>query len=255
MRLYAFGYSGERLDRDGLARQPTWSRLNPEVRRRLLWMFDRAQDDRTDLGIGGGWRSSELQERTFRARYQIGVCPGDVRWRGACWDLKPGMAPAAPPGLSYHEGMTDGLALAADLIGDLDWAHSVCLEAGLRHFKNVNNEPWHFQPVEVPTSRRSWNGERLRRWDLPGEEDELDMIVLDYKPGDPGWIATLWTGDTLGWIVDGHADAVLRAANAKRVEVSHDQFAGVIRSSTTTTNVPTGMPSDLASLWRKAARS
>lgn len=250
-RTYPFGYAGRRLTLEELRRQSGWNLLNAEVCRRLLALFDRAQDEGTDLGIGGGWRSSQVQERTFRQRYLIGACPGDVRWQGMCWHLKPGMAPAAPPGLSYHESMPDGFALAADLIGDLSWAHSVCLEVGLRHFANVNNEPWHFQPVEVPTSRRQWNGETLRRWPIPNTEEEIDMIVLDYRPGQPGWIATLWTGDTLGWIVNGHADVVLRTAGVKRVEVDHDEFAGVIQSSRTTTDVPTGMPRDLATLWNK----
>ena len=80
------------------------------------------------------------------------------------------------------------------------------------------------------------------------------MIVLDYKPGTPQWVATLWTGATLGHIVNGHADAVLRSATVKRVTVNDDQFLGIINSSRTTTDAPAGMPSVLTRAWnaRKA---
>lgn len=225
-----------------------------ELRRRLLALFDASQDAGTDVGLGQGWRSSAEQERTFRARYDQAPCPADVRWDGKCWRLKPGMAPVAPPGRSYHEETTPaGFALAADLVGDIAWANSICAEFGLRHFADVNDEPWHHQPIEVPTSRTNYAGEALRSWALPGED--IDMLVLDYLPGEPGWIATLWTGETLGWVVNGHADAVLRAGGVRRVTVSKDQFAGVIASSATTTDPPAGMPADLRKSWQAQRRA
>ena len=223
------------------------------MRRRLLALFDGSKQAGTDVGLGQGWRSSAEQERTFRQRYEPAPCPAQVRWNGECWRLKPGMAPAAPPGRSYHEATTaTGDALAADLVGDLAWANAVCADYGLRHFASIGDEPWHHQPIEIPTSRTNYAGEALRSWTLPGEE--IDMLVLDYRPGEPGWIATLWTGETLGWIVNGHADAVLRAGGVRRVTVTHDQFAGVIASTSTVTDPPTGMPADLRKTWQARRR-
>lgn len=40
---------------------------------------------------------------------------------------------------------------------------------GLVEFNDVNNEPWHVQPIEVPTARRNYTGAPLQVWKLPGE--------------------------------------------------------------------------------------
>ena len=62
---------------------------------------------------------------------------------------------AAPPGRSMHE-----IGMAADLEGDLSWMNAHAGEFGLKHFADVNNEPWHVQPVEFPNSRRAVRGRR-----------------------------------------------------------------------------------------------
>jgi hypothetical protein len=243
---YAFGYGSQRLTLDQMTTRQTWVMLHPEFRRRLLALFDEAQAVGTDVGIGEGWRSSEQQARVFYQRHAEVASGGCCRVDGKRFQLRPGMAHAAPPFRSYHEtvGMPDGLwALAADLVGDVVWAHTAAQRHGLIHFANVNNEPWHFQPEELPVSRANYSGQRLN-------ELEVDMIALDYQPNTPAWVATLWTGDTLAWIVDGHADQVLRAGGVRRVTVSKEQFAGVIRSSRTISDPPSGMPTDLLNLWK-----
>ena len=253
MRTYAFGYRGERLTIDQLERRSTWSRLHPEVRRRLRAMFDHAQNEGRDVGIGGGWRSSATQEATFRSRYDVVLSsPWNVRWDGLLWRKKPNVAPAAPPGRSYHEETTsDGFALAADLIGDLDWVADHAAEFGLRTFRHVNAEPWHVQPIELPTSRSKYQGQPLEVW---RDDEEPTMVQIDYQPGTPRWVACIWTGTQLGWLVNGHVAAVATKAGVQRVEVSRDQFLGLIQSAQTTTNAPPMEP-DLVKAWDRQRAS
>jgi hypothetical protein len=168
-----------------------WVRMHPEMRRRMVAMFDAAADSGRVLGFGGGWRSTATQTTLFLSRYTPVACPGDVRWDDRCWKKLAGVAAAAPPGRSYHEETTDdGFALAADLIGDLKWMNANCTNFGLLHFADVNNEPWHVQPVEIPRSRRLYTGQQLAVWPLPGttpppptpvpptDEDEDDVKSL-----------------------------------------------------------------------------
>lgn len=243
---YRFGYGEQRLTLDQMITRQTWVMLHPEFRRRLLTLFDDARAAGKDIGIGEGWRSSEQQSRVFFERHLEVPAGGCCRVDGKRYQLKPGVAHAAPPFRSYHEsvGFPTGLwAAAADLVGDITWAHPRVADYGLVHFTNVNNEPWHFQPAELPRSRTNYSGTEL-------DTAEVDMICLDYQPNTSGWVATLWCGDTLSWIVDGHADQVLRNAGVKRVTVTKDQFAGVIRSSKTGEQVPSGLPADLSRLWK-----
>lgn len=249
---YLFGYSGQRLTLQQLEERETWKRLHPELRRRLLALFDDARSVGVDVGLGQGWRSSAEQERTFRQRYDVvDRHPWDVTWNGQRWRRKPGVAPAAPPGRSYHEETTsDGFALAADIVGDTLWMNTHAADYGLRHFADVNNEPWHVQPAEIPTSRSAFDGRPLDVW-RPDTAKEATMIQLDYEPGTTRWVATVWTGTELAWVRDGNAAAVLTNAGVQRLTVTRDQFLGVIRSSRTTTPPPP-MESALTKAWNDA---
>jgi hypothetical protein len=163
-RTYLFGWSNDRRTLAEMETRPGWSRVHPEIRKRLIAMFDASQDVGKEVGFGEGWRSSELQARTFRDRHTVVQSGWCCSFDGLRWQLKPGMAHAAPPGRSYHEETLDGFALAADLTGDLQWMNANCDRYALRHFANVNNEPWHVQPVEVPTARSNYNGSALDNW-------------------------------------------------------------------------------------------
>lgn len=253
---FPYGYDNERLTLEELDQRNQWSRLHPEFRRRLVAMFVDARNAGTDLGLGGGWRSSEAQTRLFLSRYVESVM-GTVRWNGKRWKKLPNVASAAPPNSSYHEGTdTDGFAFAADLVGDLDWMNANCHRFGLTHFKNVNAEPWHVQPEELPRSRSKYRGQKLQRWALPElpNEEFVTMITLDYLKGTSKWIAFLWTGETLQWVVNGHADAVLGKAGVKRVDVDKDQLLGVIASSATVGAVPAGAEADIVRAWNSRLR-
>jgi hypothetical protein len=101
------------------------------------------------VGLLQGHRSTEAQEQMFRERY-VPDPNGKVVWNGQRWKHVSG-ATAAPPGRSMHE-----LGLAADMSGDLTWIVKNCSAFGLKHFADVNDEPWHVQPVELPNGRRDY---------------------------------------------------------------------------------------------------
>ena len=134
-------YGGERRTREQLLAADTVKYLEPEYRRRVLAMMDAAKYYGVDLGIGTGWR----------------IQPYVVLPDGSITN-KPGFA---LPGNSYHESMPSppaertASALAVDMVptGSWPWMNANCIHFGLIHFANVNNEPWHVQPVEIPRSR------------------------------------------------------------------------------------------------------
>jgi Putative peptidoglycan binding domain/D-alanyl-D-alanine carboxypeptidase len=98
------------------------------------------------VGFGDGWRSKDLQRQIFLARYAQDP-NGATFWNGKRWRHVSGHV-LAPPGRSMHE-----IGLASDLTGDLDWVVKNCSAFGLKHFRDVNDEPHHVQPVELPNGR------------------------------------------------------------------------------------------------------
>jgi hypothetical protein len=134
---YPFGYGTQMLTQAELETKETVAKLHPEHRRRVFALMEGAAQAGLQLGIGTGWR----------------VQPSG----------KPGFA---EPGNSYHEGFMpggqsrpDGVhdtdAMACDMVPSSSWAwmDANAHRYGLRHFANVNNEPWHIQPAEIPGSR------------------------------------------------------------------------------------------------------
>lgn len=153
-RTYLYGWRAKRLTLAQLEAQNDWAKLDREFRRRLLAAFDAARDAGTDLGCGGGWRSSAVQQAGFLRRHVEVETGGCCRFDGKRWQLRKGVAHMAPPGLSYHESTTpDRCALAVDLVGNLKWFARNCARFGLNEFSRINKEPWHTQPAEVPRAR------------------------------------------------------------------------------------------------------
>lgn len=184
---YPWGYSGQRLTLAEMEQHSSWSLIDPEMRRRVVAMMDAAQADNVELGVGGGARSTQQQTMLFLSRYAQHTCPSDVVWDGKCWDHVSG-ASAAPPGSSYHEVTTpQGFALALDMVGDWRWMGVNAVAYGLHDFSDVNNEPWHIQPLEIPNGRRYYDAARdaLQHFNLPGTtpppkppEDDMKLAVM-----------------------------------------------------------------------------
>lgn len=159
--MYMLGYSGQAVTLDQLKVHPLWVRIEPEFRRRLLSLMDACVAAGKPIGIGGSWRSTEAQRNLFLSRYVVeddADFKGDVFWEGKFWEKKAGVAPAAPPGLSYHEPCTpEGYCLAVDMVGDVKFAATLATKFGLKEFGNINGEVWHYQPYELPNSRRGFD--------------------------------------------------------------------------------------------------
>lgn len=136
-KTYPYGYSGSP---QGMGCMLTWDQmmtkssvynLHPEVLRRFHALIEYAWDCGVNLGVGTGWR----------------VQPNPP---------PPGFA---SPGNSWHESCpvnpVSCTALAIDTVPDVswNWMENNCAAYGFRTFRYVNNEPWHIQPYEIPTSR------------------------------------------------------------------------------------------------------
>ena len=133
---------GTRLTRAQLEAQTTVAYVDIEHWRRTIALMEEAAKQGVPLGPGTGWRANQPD--------------------------KPGFA---PNGNSNHQGFMTREAVAFDMVPNTswNWMEANCSRFGLRTFRNVNDEPWHQQPKEIPASR-SWRQEPwdLARFNLPG---------------------------------------------------------------------------------------
>ena len=148
--LYPYGYSGTKLTWDQMMVKNNVKNLHPELLRRFKALIEHAATQGVPLGVGDGWR----------------VQPDPP---------PPGFA---QPGNSWHESCpvspTSPTALAIDTVLDSSWAwmENNVAAFGLRSFRDVNDEPWHIQPVEIPKSRSYATVlPPLEHWALPGETE------------------------------------------------------------------------------------
>ena len=158
MRTFPSGYVGAMVSIAAMRLRSDVRALDPEMRRRVFRLMQHLAREGVPLGIGSGGRTTEQQRAGFLERHYVDPA-GSISWDGKRWSRKPGMAPMAPPGLSYHEQTWPHGALAVDTVPPESWDEQnlICSAFGLRHFANVNGEPWHLQPSELPTSRSTYN--------------------------------------------------------------------------------------------------
>ena len=155
--LYPYGYSGTMLTWDQMMVKNNVKNLHPELLRRFKALIEYAATQGVPLGVGDGWR----------------VQPDPP---------PPGFA---QPGNSWHESCpvspTTPSALAIDTVLDSSWAwmENNVAAFGLRSFRDVNDEPWHIQPVEIPKSRSYATVlPPLEHWALPGETGDDFLSAL-----------------------------------------------------------------------------
>ena len=182
MNKYLYGYNSwqKRLTLPELEKVWAWYRLHPEFRRRLIAMFDAAQAEGTDLGLGGGARSASGQRNLFLQRHEVSNVFPCCTLDGKRYKLRKGMAHAAPPGRSYHEDDAyQGFAVAADLVGDLVWMKKNAARFGFREFSDLK-EAWHVQPKEFTDARSKTGSRQLQVWPLP--QPPKPSAVNDPRP-------------------------------------------------------------------------
>lgn len=170
---YRTGYGDTRRTLTELRAWDPFEFVSPELQRRLIALMDHSFRHGRDIGIGGGFRSSAAQRAVFLDRHYTLPSGGCCGFESRRYQIKSGQAHTAPPGLSYHEETLAGRALAVDITGWEDgWVQSQLAAFGLRSFNNLTGsakEPWHIQPIEIPTSRASYNPavHVLKTWYLP----------------------------------------------------------------------------------------
>ncbi len=124
----------------------TFKGMHPTMQERVSGVIEASGGK---VGLGEGLRSSANQLRTFLDRHVVDP-NGKYSYDGKRWTRVKG-DPAVPPGSSMHE-----IGLAADLVGDMDWLADNVARFKLQTFENVNGEPYHVQPVELPRSRSEY---------------------------------------------------------------------------------------------------
>lgn len=167
--LYPYGYSDQKLTMAQTEAKLTVKNAHKEFWRRLKRMM---VDSGGKIGVGTLWRSTDVQRSVFLDRHYVVPSGGCCLFEGRHYQLKKGVAHAAPPGRSFHEAVFYGYAAACDVVGDLAWMHANEAKYGLKDFRTVGNEPWHIQFAELPNSVTAWiaaGRPTPKIWDLPGE--------------------------------------------------------------------------------------
>lgn len=203
MRTYPYSYAGKTKTEAEYDVWSVWLAFDPEYARRVRAAMEHSYDNGHPVGVGGGFRSTIGQLGLFLARHHAVGSGGCCEYNGVRYALNPGAAHAAPPGRSYHEATTpDGKCLAADMVGagpgHLDWINARLAQFGLKHFGAVNGEPWHWQVVELPNSRRNYDPAKhhpLPTFPLPGDTTPPPPTTGDIMTPDR---RILWDSRTFG---------------------------------------------------------
>lgn len=183
--MYMIGYSGRTVTRAELLAWPQFQKLDDETARRALALVDASIIAGRPLGFGGIFRTETQQLNLFLSRHHRVASGGCCMYNGYRYQLNDGQAHAAPPRRSYHEATTaKGESYAIDFIGDLKFLASYGPSYGIRQFGEVNGEPWHGQPSDIPNSRSQYTTlyEPLKVWALPKPPVVAPTRVFAPKP-------------------------------------------------------------------------
>lgn len=239
----SFGASTTRRTKDYIMSATQFTKVHPEHMRRLFGLADAVIAQGSDYGFGGGWRSSETQKTLFLSRYKrVSIStptPGTIYWDGSpSWPELAGYylhvsgASAAPPGKSYHESTTDnglGFALAVDMVGDHTVGNKLGGAYGVINFSNVNSEPWHYQPIEIPHARSNYINqfENPVTWVLPGDPLPPPVIEEDMRPIEPVRVYDTRPGQFRpdGTPIPGGADGPFKSGEVRHIAVVYGKEA------------------------------
>ena len=165
-------YWKKRVTINKIVSSNTFKGLHPKMQERVRGLIEASGGK---VGLGQGLRDPKQQLQMFLNRH-VEDSNGKYSYNGKRWRRLPGMAAAAPPGRSMHE-----IGLAADMIGDMGWVRDNAARFDLQTFENVNNEPWHVQPTELPRGRSSY--QKNPAWGMPPWGDSGGTATADTGPG------------------------------------------------------------------------
>jgi len=138
---------------------PNEENLNPVFQERL----NRLVTENPSIKVAETIRTESAVDKLFEQRYSKTDSKQNVydpkiydkfkagqlkEYKGDVYKLKPGNAPAAVPGASFHSS-----GLAADLTGNVNLASKISSQYGLENIMSIG-EPWHFQPSGLPQGKR-----------------------------------------------------------------------------------------------------
>jgi peptidoglycan hydrolase-like protein with peptidoglycan-binding domain len=149
-------YGDQRATIDNIVSSKTFQGMHPRMQELVRALIEASDGS---VGLGQGLRDPKQQLQMFLSRH-VPDPNGSHTYDGKRWSRLPGMAAAAPPGSSMHE-----IGLAADMTGDMGWLRDNVARFDLQTFENVNHEPWHVQPAELPRGRSAY--EKQPAWGLP----------------------------------------------------------------------------------------
>lgn len=211
--LTGYGRARRRRTRDELETWLQWKTLAPEPRRRFLALMDFCIDHGYDLGVGGTIRTIAASNAGYFQSHhpaqeayvdELGVehpaeqpCPCRGPIDGVSYARTPDTIHKQWGGNSYHNAMPDPnvpvttpgvVCVAIDALGGwpvYEFAGMHASQFGLLWMGN--SDPPHFQPVELPRSRRQFRPKThwpLKEWPLPQEDDMARIVNIVEVPAD-----------------------------------------------------------------------
>ena len=129
-----------------IARTRNFTDMHPTMQERLQALME----DSAARWVGARGCGHRSNSCSCSCNVTLRIPTEQIIWNGERYSRRPGRPPR-PPGRSMHE-----LGLAADMAGDFAWLGKNVGRFGLQTFAEVNNEPWHVQPAELPRGRRQY---------------------------------------------------------------------------------------------------